>query len=147
MRLRTCPENTEDKADLEAFAKWTLDLGDGKISAIKLDNEEEPTWIKIPDDILIKNSGNGVRDIVASIYDNLEYNYNDAFYLRDRAIITPINETATNTLLNQKYAYLLQAECLTSRFSAPKALFSAPTARSPNSEIYSTKFPHSHYKF
>ncbi|XP_020080716.1 ATP-dependent DNA helicase PIF1-like [Ananas comosus] len=92
MRLHKCSENTAAQEDILSFAKWILDLGDGKLDAIKLENEEEPTWIKIPDDMLIKNSGDSIRDIVLAIYQDLEHNYNNSSYLRDRAIIAPIND-------------------------------------------------------
>nr|CAD1830078.1 unnamed protein product [Ananas comosus var. bracteatus] len=52
------------------------------------------TWIKIPDDLLIKSSGDSIKDIASTIYDNLQQNYNDPTYLRDWAIITPMNEIA-----------------------------------------------------
>ncbi|XP_020108369.1 uncharacterized protein LOC109724099 isoform X2 [Ananas comosus] len=102
MRLHKNLRNTESQEDILNFAKWILDLGDGKLNAVKLENEEESTWIKIPDDMLIKNTGDGIRDIVSAVYDNLEQNYNDSSYLRDRAIITPINDTA-----DEVNAYLL----------------------------------------
>ncbi|XP_020082725.1 uncharacterized protein LOC109706350, partial [Ananas comosus] len=94
MRLLKSPFNDVSKESLANFAKWTLDLGDGKLDAIKLDNEEEASWIKIPDDLLIKNSGDGIQDIVSTIYGDIQENYGEVTYLRDRAIITPMNETA-----------------------------------------------------
>ncbi|XP_020090329.1 uncharacterized protein LOC109711570 [Ananas comosus] len=44
--------------------------------------------------MLIKDSGDGIKDIVSAVYDDIQQNYNDATYIRDRAIITPVNETA-----------------------------------------------------
>ncbi|XP_020081827.1 uncharacterized protein LOC109705509 [Ananas comosus] len=93
MRLLKCPSNDMSKEELAKFAKWILDLGDGKLNAIKLDNEEEATWITIPDDLLIKTNGDGVKDIISAIYGDIQENYNKVSYLRDRAIITPMNET------------------------------------------------------
>ncbi|XP_020080111.1 uncharacterized protein LOC109703807 [Ananas comosus] len=89
--LRGSIDGTMDTSLLE-FSQWVLDVGDGKINAVKLEGEEEPTWIKIPDDLLIKVSKNGIETIVSDIYDHIEENYNDPNYLRDRAIITPRNE-------------------------------------------------------
>ncbi|XP_020105819.1 uncharacterized protein LOC109722262, partial [Ananas comosus] len=93
MRLLRCPVNDSSKEKMANFAKWILDLGDGKLDAMKLETDEEPTWIKIPDALLMKSSSDGIKDIVSVVYDNIHQNYNDPAYLRDRAIITPMNET------------------------------------------------------
>ncbi|XP_020097133.1 uncharacterized protein LOC109716214 [Ananas comosus] len=108
MRLLKCPSDEISKEESVTFAKWILDLGDGKLDTIKLDNEEEATWIKIPDDMLIKDSGDGIKDIVSAVYDDIQQNYNDATYLRDRAIFTPVNETADE--INKYVLFLLPDE-------------------------------------
>ncbi|XP_020102972.1 uncharacterized protein LOC109720334 [Ananas comosus] len=90
--LRGSMNNTIDTS-LAEFSQWVLDIGDGKINSVKLDGEEEPSWIKIPDDMLIKASQNSIETIISEIYDNIGENYNNPDYLRDRAIITPRNES------------------------------------------------------
>lgn len=43
--------------DLKDFGDWVLVLGDGRLTATKKNGELEPTWVDIPDDLLIKTSG------------------------------------------------------------------------------------------
>ncbi len=92
MRLLQGSADTFPNTSLIEFSRWILDIGDGKINAMKLEGEEEPTWIKIPDDMLIKFGENGIKTIVAEIYNNINESYNDLNYLRDRAIVTYTRE-------------------------------------------------------
>ena len=41
------------------FSGWVLDVDDGKVSTI-VATEEEPTWIKISSNLLMKAEANGV---------------------------------------------------------------------------------------
>ena len=68
-----------------------MDIGDSKIQIVAQEGEEEPTWIKIPPELLLKPAENLVRSIVEAIYTNFETSYLDSIYLRERAIITPYN--------------------------------------------------------
>ncbi|KAK9671513.1 hypothetical protein RND81_12G035200 [Saponaria officinalis] len=93
MRLRHGKDEQEN-TDIKEFAKWVLDIGDGKIPATAKIGEDEKTWIFIPDDMLIENTGDSVASIVEEVYPNLLKNYTDTMYLQGRAILTPKNETA-----------------------------------------------------
>lgn len=62
MRLLNNDMDEESMTSVLNFTKWILDIGDGKVPTIKLNEEqEETTWIKIPDDLLIKYDGNCVQ--------------------------------------------------------------------------------------
>ncbi|XP_056685899.1 uncharacterized protein [Spinacia oleracea] len=80
------------KQELAQFSQWVLDVGDGKIPAIVMEGEEEPNWIEIPDDILLKDKGDKKKAIIQEIYPDLLNKYRDLNYLTERAILTPKNE-------------------------------------------------------
>lgn len=82
----------ESKAALINFGIQILDVGDGKFSIIKAEEREEPCWIKILDALLIKMYKNHVWCISFAIYTNFQKKYDDSVYLKERAIITPINK-------------------------------------------------------
>lgn len=52
--------------DSPSFSNWILALGDGKLPTIALEGEEEPTWIEVPDDLLIPPTGDPFSDKVSS---------------------------------------------------------------------------------
>lgn len=72
------------------FGDWVLSLGNGSEQTIPLDDDIDPSWIRIPDEV--KYSGDPVDAMVNEIYDELHLKYKDVEYLRDRAILTPLNE-------------------------------------------------------
>ncbi len=108
MRLLQGSTDSASNTVLREFGQWVLDISDGKINGVQLKGEEEPAWIKITDDMLIKFNDNGIEMIVYEIYDNIEHNYKNPVYLRDRAIVTPINESVDQ--INTYVLYLLQTE-------------------------------------
>jgi ATP-dependent DNA helicase PIF1 len=84
MRLQyssDCP-NSES---LALFAKWILDIGDGKAGEF-VDGE---LIVQIPDDILVKVVTNPIGDIVEAIYPDLLKNMFDDNFFQDRAILAP----------------------------------------------------------
>ncbi|KAK1362581.1 ATP-dependent DNA helicase [Heracleum sosnowskyi] len=75
------------------FRDWILRLGDGTEPAYALDDDIEPTWIPIPKEMQVEYSGDPVKKaIVDEIYGTLQLNHGNIEYLRDRAILTPLNE-------------------------------------------------------
>ena len=87
MRLRSGVDSVEN-AKLAEFAKWILDIGDGKVGGIN-DGEAD---IEIPNDIIVESSGNPVGDIVSSTYPDLLDNLENFSYFSDRAILAPTLE-------------------------------------------------------
>jgi hypothetical protein len=94
MRLK---QNHEDSdAEIEqyaAFANWLLRIGDGKEPTKRRGDENEATWIKIPDQFLIEATENPLESIFKSTYEAFEENFTKPTYLMERAILTPMNDT------------------------------------------------------
>ncbi|XP_074282720.1 uncharacterized protein LOC141607260 [Silene latifolia] len=91
MRLMKDKENNEVE-ELEDFAKWVLDIGDGNIPANSKEGEDEKTWIRIPRDLLLTTTNDPIGTVVNSIYPGLLNNYTNPNYLQGRAILAPKNE-------------------------------------------------------
>lgn len=49
------PEN--EKKDMDDFSQWVFAVGDGTLPMIAKEGESYPTWITIPDDLLIITDG------------------------------------------------------------------------------------------
>lgn len=94
MRLLSNLIDSNLRTSMNTFAEWILNIGDGKIAARKFEEEEdEATWIKIPEDLLIKSTDDPIHDIASVIYSGIEEKYYDIMYLTERAVVTPTNET------------------------------------------------------
>ncbi|XP_026451085.1 uncharacterized protein LOC113351282 [Papaver somniferum] len=94
MRLLNGNCNSAEKQSISEFSKWILDLGDGKLPSKEIEGEDdEPTWIKIPDDLLIESGENPIETIVQAIYPGLLDKIENQDYLRKRCILTPKNDT------------------------------------------------------
>lgn len=59
---------------------------------VYIDDDIEPTWIQIPKELQIEYSGDPVKAIMDEIYGSLQLTHGNIDYLRDRAILTPLNE-------------------------------------------------------
>ncbi|KAL8111953.1 hypothetical protein AgCh_019598 [Apium graveolens] len=75
-----------------SFKKWILNLGDGVQQTYEFGNASDSSWIKIPKELLVTYSGDPVKAIVNEIYSDLQQSNDCLEYLRDRAILTPLNE-------------------------------------------------------
>jgi ATP-dependent DNA helicase PIF1 len=94
MRLSTHGLTEEGREELTDFSKWMLAIGEGDIHATVKENETEPSWIKIPDDFLLKPNGNKIECMIDAVYPDLRSKYMDIDYLREWAILTPTNDIA-----------------------------------------------------
>lgn len=92
MRLRHI-QNDEDCRELASFSKWVLDVGDGKIKATSKEDEEEPMWIDIPEELQLSDDENPIVALIQEIYPMFLENHMDPKYLQQRAILAPKNET------------------------------------------------------
>jgi PIF1-like helicase/Helicase len=112
MRLLKCSENM--RAQAQYFADWLLAIGDGLVDTKSLPGElEEPSWIKIPNDLLIKYRGDPVEGIADEIYKDVVSNLGDKNYFAQRAIVAPtndyvdiINDSILRRLLSPPKVYL-----------------------------------------
>ena len=83
------------QSEVASFAKWVLDIGDGVFPAIGRIGETDPTWITIPDEHLVHtDDADKIGAIFGVVYPDFLERYSDPDYLKERAILTPMNETA-----------------------------------------------------
>jgi ATP-dependent DNA helicase PIF1 len=71
------------------------------------DGEIEPTWIKIPHELLMPRQ-DAIQCMMNSAYPNLCGNYTDMEYLNKRAILTPTND-AVDTI-NDYVVFILPGD-------------------------------------
>ncbi|XP_021986951.1 uncharacterized protein LOC110883536 [Helianthus annuus] len=87
MRL-TIGRSTSDIEDINNFAKWLLDLGEGNVGC---SNDGEAS-IEIPPDLLIKDTSDPISSLIDFVYPSILDNYNNHNYFRERAILALKNE-------------------------------------------------------
>ncbi|XP_045821889.1 uncharacterized protein LOC123914761 [Trifolium pratense] len=87
MRLQYSSIQVENESVIN-FAKWILDIGDGKIGDI-MDGE---SIVEIPHDILVHNITNPIGDIVDAIYPDFLKNMFVSNFFENRAILCPTLE-------------------------------------------------------
>jgi hypothetical protein len=92
MRLSSSSSDPNQQRQVAEFSKWVLAIGEGRVPSIAKEGESEPSWIKIPADLLLVSNNDKLPCIVNAIYPDLRARYHDAAYLSDRAILTPTNE-------------------------------------------------------
>ena len=85
--------NRSDREELDQFATWLLNIGNGDSCISTTTDDEGGMWIKIPADMLIKPIPSPFEAIFQAVYDDFLQSYANPSYLRRRAIITPFNET------------------------------------------------------
>ncbi|XP_073358077.1 uncharacterized protein [Aegilops tauschii subsp. strangulata] len=94
MRL---PMQTTDpvlQAEIASFAGRILSIGDGTAPCVTRQGECEPSWVTIPDDMLIHSEDNRIGAIVNVVYTNFAKNCSNRKYLCQRAILTTTNDLA-----------------------------------------------------
>ncbi|KEH41860.1 PIF1-like helicase [Medicago truncatula] len=93
MRLQI-GSSCSDVNELKEFSDWILNVGDGNIE----DNNDGEAEIEIPDDMLIKNSGDPISSIVNSTYPSL-LEMSDISFFQDRANLAPTNDNSLNNYI------------------------------------------------
>jgi hypothetical protein len=78
---------------IKDFNDWVLSIVDGSVKGSTQIDDGDSELIDIPPDILIAKSDSAIDDIIRSTYPNLAESYSDPIYLRERAIISPKNDT------------------------------------------------------
>jgi hypothetical protein len=91
MRLNRPGLSAVDREELSAFSRWILDIGNGDIPGNARDGEDSGSWIKIPDDLILRPTSSNVDAAIESVYDSFFFNYSSTQYLADRAIMCPTN--------------------------------------------------------
>ncbi|XP_039800859.1 uncharacterized protein LOC120665331 isoform X7 [Panicum virgatum] len=75
------------------FAKWVLDIGEGKYPAYDDNNDTDEKWIQIPSQLLLQPMANNIEAITDVIYHDFSTNFTCINYLAERAVICPLNTT------------------------------------------------------
>jgi hypothetical protein len=94
MRLYDPSLDAAQRADIEQFAAWILSIGDGTIPAERKGEEHEPSWIAIPEDLLIHTDGDKIVALVAKVFPNFIMHYKNLEYLAVCAVVCPNNQDA-----------------------------------------------------
>ncbi|KAK1349777.1 hypothetical protein POM88_054784 [Heracleum sosnowskyi] len=88
MRLRKEGISEAEAESITLFDKWLLQIGDGSMY-----DDVEQELIRIPPDICKPPTEEPIKEIVDAVYPSLLENYKNPAYLKERAILTPKNET------------------------------------------------------
>jgi ATP-dependent exoDNAse (exonuclease V) alpha subunit len=94
MRLRSTDLEPATQQRLAEFSNWMLNIGEAKVPSVTREGETEPSWIKIPSDLLLMTNQDKIVAIVQATYPDFLLNYRNEQYLTERAILTPTNESA-----------------------------------------------------
>jgi PIF1-like helicase/Helicase len=106
INMRLTNNLTSCQEELRKFADWILAVGDGTLHSIKATtDEEEASWIVIPPDLLVQNTGDPIESMCREIYHDIIPNLGCPDYFKDRAIVTPTNEQVD--LINQHILRLI----------------------------------------
>ncbi|PIA56622.1 hypothetical protein AQUCO_00700758v1 [Aquilegia coerulea] len=143
MRLQSENLTILETKKVDKLRKWILDLGNGNLPTISMCGEQEPTWIKIPDDYLLQPKNDPMKSIVEWVYPDLENKYADLNYLRERCILTPrndcvekLNSYIISTIPGESHIYL-SADMLSPMSGGPDIQDVSPPIEFLNSMIIS----------
>ncbi|XP_024010587.1 uncharacterized protein LOC112086018 [Eutrema salsugineum] len=102
-------DNDFNNQEIEEFAKWILDIGDGKLNIHDTIEDE----LEIPADLLISGEGDPVKRIVSEIYGQSYTTTREPVFFQERAILSPrnqdvdvINEFMISELKGEEHEYL-----------------------------------------
>ncbi|WOH00686.1 hypothetical protein DCAR_0520060 [Daucus carota subsp. sativus] len=90
---------------MKAFVELVLAVGDGRYkSPGGVSNPKNEYEVVLPSDLCDFNGSNSLEKMFSAIYPQFESKFKDAGYLRERAILTPLNKTVTylNALIVDK---------------------------------------------
>ncbi|KAL3646345.1 hypothetical protein CASFOL_011525 [Castilleja foliolosa] len=148
MRLQSV-DDIDEHAKLKEFSEWIASIGDGRAGT---ENENGGASIEIPDDMLIKYSGDPITAIVEDTYPMFRDSIDDPMFLRDRAILAPtlavvhsINDYMNFMNSNEGCTYLSSdstcksdgsANNFTSELHTPEFLNSIKCSGVPNHELH-----------
>nr|GFC22493.1 ATP-dependent DNA helicase PIF1-like [Tanacetum cinerariifolium] len=91
MRVNEYYPNGEIDNWKQDFNQWVLSVGNRIVLAKAKDGEDEPSWIQILDQFIINSLDSPIEAIVAETYPNFIKRQHDEEYLKERAILTPMN--------------------------------------------------------
>jgi len=95
MRLKRLHINSSEYKELEDFNNWILSIGNGNCQTTTLsenDNDTDCHLVQIPDDLLVKTTGNKIEALVHATFPDFIPNYTNPEYVKNRAILATTNE-------------------------------------------------------
>lgn len=94
-QIFTLSENMRLEKTEKDFAKWILDVGNGTAKKEELLSNEysEVDQIIVDKSLLLNVKHNSISAIAEHVYTSFKKNYANPNYLKERAILTPRNET------------------------------------------------------
>ena len=72
--------NNDKQKEITEFLDWILNIGNCTISEIKYDENEDVTWIEIPEKYILNFDSNPIEAISNLIYDDFINNFNNIEY-------------------------------------------------------------------
>nr|GEW96301.1 DNA helicase [Tanacetum cinerariifolium] len=93
MRLLRPGLSNEERQRFEIFAKWLLDVGNGETGEPDEDNDEDSSWITVPQQYCLTPGEQGLLKLIDFIYDDATLKAPTASTLREKAIVYPKNNT------------------------------------------------------
>eukprot|EP00268_Persea_americana_P000622 TRINITY_DN1019_c0_g1_i10.p1 TRINITY_DN1019_c0_g1~~TRINITY_DN1019_c0_g1_i10.p1 ORF type:complete len:370 (+),score=41.72 TRINITY_DN1019_c0_g1_i10:613-1722(+) len=116
MRLQQSSNNGVTNDNYVEFASWVLSIGNGTANAYSISNDGELNWVKIPEELMLKNENGENEDVmglVQNVYNHFFEQSVEYTYLQERAILTPtnadvdkINEIIMSKMDKDKRVYL-----------------------------------------
>ncbi|CAI0444217.1 unnamed protein product [Linum tenue] len=102
MRINSNPNNLLTVYDEKDFSSWVLAIGDGRIKHSTIGSSIYPDWIRIPYKFIVPHTGNKIKAITYIVYNDFHANYENAIYIKNRAIVTP-----TSSIISDINSYML----------------------------------------
>lgn len=85
-------QNLSTSNNVAQFAKWVFSIENRESNTMTIKDEDDNDWIKIQSELRIDGYNDDVMPLIDFVYDNITENYTNPSYLRDRAILTPLND-------------------------------------------------------
>ena len=92
MRLHHSNITNDRQKEITELSDWILNIGNSTINVIKDDENEDVTWIAIPNNYILNFDSNPIETISNLIYNDFTTNFENIEYLRQRAIVASKNK-------------------------------------------------------
>ncbi|XP_071720736.1 uncharacterized protein [Rutidosis leptorrhynchoides] len=111
-------------------------MGHFNVPAVCRDGEDEPSWIKIPEEFIVKSEKPPIEAIADTIFPNFMEKHKDEEYLRERAILMPRNDDADQ--INKHMFKKLQSQSMI--FQSSDEICKGSTDALEQQQSYSVEF-------
>nr|GEX56179.1 DNA helicase [Tanacetum cinerariifolium] len=95
--------------NVNSFASWLLDVGDGIAGRPDEEDPENTSWIDIPPTYCVPPDNQGLSKLIDFIYDQSTLQTPSAITLQQKEIVCPKNKTAN--IINLKVLDMVNGEC------------------------------------